>query len=394
MADQLQFRGGTTTQVNAANVADRELIIDTTTKQIVLGSAKDRTVMADGATGNVAVSGLIESTTGGFKFPDGTTQTTAGGGGGGSPFSTDIVVNGLTVGRGAGNKGTNTSVGASALAANTSGEYQVAVGQLSLYNNVDGQRNTAIGRSALVGNVSGDSNIAIGESAGSALTGSNNTIIGSVAGTSSLSSTIILAAGSTERARCNSSGNWLIGGTTSAPNITLNSNGSADFAVGQFTINNSGNLHAQRTGYTSYVNFNSTGIFKVRGAATGGVLQVQNDNASGATTFEVTGAGNVTTPGIVESTSGGFKFPDGTTQTTASSGSSSLPSVGTAPNEIPLNQYLGQQAFVDEVGTVRPSATEPQANKDINFEYVSDTSIKIRMRGADGTVRSTTLTLS
>ena len=96
--------------------------------------------------------------------------------------------------------------------------------------------------------------------------------------------------------------------------------------------------------------------------------------------------------GVVESTTGGFKFPDGTTQTTASSGS--LPSVGTAPNEIPINQYLGQQAFVDEVGTVRPSATEPQANKDINFQYVSDTSIKIRMRGADGTVRSTTLTLS
>ena len=68
--------------------------------------------------------------------------------------------------------------------------------------------------------------------------------------------------------------------------------------------------------------------------------------------------------------------------------------IGTAPENIPINQYLGRQAFVDEVGTVRPSASVPQQTKDINFEYVSDTSIKIRMKGADGTIRSTTLTLS
>ena len=68
--------------------------------------------------------------------------------------------------------------------------------------------------------------------------------------------------------------------------------------------------------------------------------------------------------------------------------------IGTDADEVPLNQFLGDQAFVDDVGTVIPSASDPQRNKDINFEYVSDTSIKIRMRGADGTVRSTTLTLS
>ena len=75
-------------------------------------------------------------------------------------------------------------------------------------------------------------------------------------------------------------------------------------------------------------------------------------------------------------------------------GAVGAPDVGTDPQQIPLNQFLGKQAFVDEVGTVIPSASDPQRNKDINFEYVSDTSIKIRMRGADGTVRSTTLTLS
>ena len=68
--------------------------------------------------------------------------------------------------------------------------------------------------------------------------------------------------------------------------------------------------------------------------------------------------------------------------------------IGTDANKIPINAYLGALAFVDEVPRLRPGASVPQGNLDINFEYVSDTSIRIRMRGADGTVRSTTLTLS
>jgi len=68
--------------------------------------------------------------------------------------------------------------------------------------------------------------------------------------------------------------------------------------------------------------------------------------------------------------------------------------IGTDANKIPINAYLGALAFVDEVPRLRPGASVPQGNLDINFEYVSDTSIRIRMRGADGTVRSATLTLS
>ena len=68
--------------------------------------------------------------------------------------------------------------------------------------------------------------------------------------------------------------------------------------------------------------------------------------------------------------------------------------IGTDPENVPLNQFLGKQAFVDEVGTIRPNASAPQQNLDIIFEYVSDTSINVKMRGADGVVRSSTLTLS
>ena len=68
--------------------------------------------------------------------------------------------------------------------------------------------------------------------------------------------------------------------------------------------------------------------------------------------------------------------------------------IGPDPDEISLNGMLGDLAFMSEVDRLRASATDPTNNLDINFEYVSDTSIKIRMRGSDGVVRSATLTLS
>ena len=67
--------------------------------------------------------------------------------------------------------------------------------------------------------------------------------------------------------------------------------------------------------------------------------------------------------------------------------------IGTDPNQVPLNGLLGTMAFQDQVSTLQAAATAPTNNLDINFEYVSNTSIKIRMRGSDGTVRSATLVL-
>jgi len=87
---------------------------------------------------------------------------------------------------------------------------------------------------------------------------------------------------------------------------------------------------------------------------------------------------------ITESTDGGTTYHNVVT----------AQDIGTAPNEVPLNQFLGQMAFMDEVGDIPTSSSAPQENYSVNFEYVSDTSIKIRMRGSDGVVRSATLTLS
>ena len=95
------------------------------------------------------------------------------------------------------------------------------------------------------------------------------------------------------------------------------------------------------------------------------------------------------------STTGKYESYDGTNWGSLVGGD-----IGTAPENIPINQYLGKQAFVDEVGTLRPYFptgsfySAPQDKGDIQFRYVSDTSIKIVMKGLDGTIRSTTLTLS
>jgi hypothetical protein len=70
--------------------------------------------------------------------------------------------------------------------------------------------------------------------------------------------------------------------------------------------------------------------------------------------------------------------------------------VGTAPNQLPLNQYLGNLAFMDSTQlVVNPAATAvPAGIGDMVFELASDTSLVVKVRGSDGTVRSTTLTLA
>ena len=58
MADQLQFRGGTTSEVSAASVASREIFIDTQTNQIAVGTSKKKTVMEE-SNGNVTIDGYL-----------------------------------------------------------------------------------------------------------------------------------------------------------------------------------------------------------------------------------------------------------------------------------------------------------------------------------------------
>lgn len=93
--------------------------------------------------------------------------------------SADATVQGLTVGRGAGAVSTNTAVGASALAANTSGGNNTAVGGSAMFSNTTAQSNTAVGYQAGYSNTTGGVLTAIGDQALKAnTTGAQNTAVG------------------------------------------------------------------------------------------------------------------------------------------------------------------------------------------------------------------------
>jgi hypothetical protein len=90
----------------------------------------------------------------------------------------DLTVNGIKVGRGAGNVSTNTAIGLSALSSNTSGSDNTAIGLSALSSNTSGSDNTAIGMNALSTNITGSYSTAIGLDALRISTGGYNTAFG------------------------------------------------------------------------------------------------------------------------------------------------------------------------------------------------------------------------
>ena len=99
-----------------------------------------------------------------------------------SGSSATSIIDGLRIGRGAGNVVSNTVVGNSAFISNTTGVFNVAVGVNSLASNISGAYNIALGGSALLSNTIGLNNIGIGVNAlYYNTTGSSNTAVGTYA---------------------------------------------------------------------------------------------------------------------------------------------------------------------------------------------------------------------
>ena len=134
-----------------------------------------------------------------IKARDGTAAASIADSTGVITVTKDVIVNGVTLGKGLGSVLTNTALGRSALAANMVGDLNTAVGNLSLTSNTGGTGNTAVGHVAmtshqggslntavgagsLTANLNGNNNTAIGQSALGTATGSNNTAVGSAAG--------------------------------------------------------------------------------------------------------------------------------------------------------------------------------------------------------------------
>jgi carbonic anhydrase/acetyltransferase-like protein (isoleucine patch superfamily) len=90
-----------------------------------------------------------------------------------------IEIDGLRIGKGGGDSGSNTALGASALNANTTGINNSAVGFSALRNNTTGNNNSALGHEALRNNTTGSNNSALGlQALLNNTTGSSNSAVG------------------------------------------------------------------------------------------------------------------------------------------------------------------------------------------------------------------------
>ena len=113
------------------------------------------------------------------NFVDLTTNQTVAGA---KTFSSDLTVNGMTVGKGGGAIASNTANGINALYSNTTGNNNTANGKSALYSNTTGDENTANGVYALESNTTGRWNTAIGNDANvSSGNLSNATALGNLA---------------------------------------------------------------------------------------------------------------------------------------------------------------------------------------------------------------------
>lgn len=169
------------------------------------------------------------------------------------------------------------------------------------------------------------------------------------------------------------SGNLTLGGTLSGVNLATQVTGTLPPANGG-------------TGITSL----GAGVATFLGTPTSANLAaaVTNETGTGALVFGT--SPTLTTPTIT----GGTVNPT----TLQENGSPAVvqTDIGTAPNEIPLNQYLGNLAYQNSNAVVlNPVASAvPTGIGDMVFQLTNNTTLVVKVKGSDGTVRSATLTLA
>jgi len=298
---------------------------------------------------------------------------------------TDLTVYGLTVGRGAGAVSTNTAVGASALAANTTGAYNSAFGIQALTTNTTGERNTAIGRQAMYLNTTGGYNVAVGmnvleqnttASNNTAIgyaalqnttTGSNNVAVGYSAGVNLTTSTPNVAVGAQALFTASTNGNnvavgysagyslttgsgnndcTFIGnragyGTTSGyynvaigtDSLYTNSTGIQNVAVGNFSMNaNTTGYGNSALGFRSF-QLNTTGIANT---AIGQQALYSNTTASNNTAVGYQAAYNNTTGASLVAIGNGALYSNTTGSNNISIGGGSLQSNTTGGSNVAI----------------------------------------------------------
>jgi len=216
---------------------------------------------------------------------------------GAKTFSSDLSVNGLTVGRGLGASASNTAVGAGTLFVNTAGVRNTAIGYASLVANLDGTDNTAVGYVSAYSNTSGIKNTSLG---GFSLYNNTSGNSNSAVGHGALYATSIgfnNAAVGNASMQNNTSGNnnTAIGNNS----LLINTVGNFNTAIGSFADVNSNNLNnAIALGYGARVNTSNT-------------IQLGSDGTSfisNGVTMTPTAISNVKTSGTL--TLGAVTYPN------------------------------------------------------------------------------------
>jgi hypothetical protein len=186
----------------------------------------------------------------------------------------DATIYGVTVGRGAGAVATNTTVGASALAANTTGANNTAIGDRSLSSNTTASNNTAVGYQAGYSNTTGTENLFAGYRAGYLATGSYAVSIGNEAGYSNTDATNGNVFVGYQSGRANTSGTAVV--AIGAASLLANTTGSYNTAIGRSALlanttasNNTAVGYQALTDNTTADSNSAFGYFALRGNTTG-----------------------------------------------------------------------------------------------------------------------------
>jgi hypothetical protein len=275
-----------------------------------------------------------------------------------------------------------------------------------------GSGNIAIGSNALLTATTNSSNIAIGQSASQAagvgvstsiaigynalFTGGNNSVgIGYLAGFQNTGSANIAIGNSALQASSSAGGNVAVGVTAGGNNSTgiqqvfigyssgvQNTTGSQNTFVGYNSgyANVSGSTNTAVGNEALYTNISGSNL-TVLGYQAGYV------STGSANTFIGASSGNAMTTGASNSIFGAF------------SGNSGGLDIRTSSSYIVLSNGSGAwRLYYDNngnfVSTVTGTAPTLVANSTLTYELTSNTELKIKVRGTDGTTRSVSLTLA